>query len=350
MSATVDVKRQLNLDLLRITACFLVILLHVANAYWGWGDMYQPGWTGITTYTLFTRCCVPIFVMISGKLFLSRNTFPISKLLLQYVLKLVILYTVWGLLYALDDAGLKVIFSGSWQEIFNLFITSPKYHLWYLPMQTCVYLMIPVFWAVAKYADGKYLEYICILACVFNVVNTIIWVFNPTSSYANSFLGYFASYIALFYIYFLLGYYLSTKKLDKVKVWHCLFVYAASSMIATVYTVWSSRSSRIYDASLLDVYPTTSFIASIALFVAFQKMHFVFSENAGKVIAVISRCTLFIYLFHPFVLDRLQRVGIDGVMFNPWVCIPVVSLIIFVICLLPALVLTRIPVINKWLL
>lgn len=350
MASAVGAKRQFNLDLLRIAACYLVIMLHVAGAYWGSGDMYLPGWTGMTTYAVFTRCTVPLFVMISGKLFLERKEIPVSKFLSNYVLKLVVLYVVWGLFYAVDDIGLNAVFQNSGRSVYTQFTTAPKYHLWYLLMQTAVYLMLPVFWAVAKYEEGKYLAYICILICAVNVVGATIWAFIPTAHLLGTIMGQCGSSLAIYYGYFLLGYYVCTKKLDNVKIWHCLLVYVLSFSIATVYTVWSSRTRGEYEIRLLANYPITTFAASVAMFLAFQKMNFHFSERAGAVIQAVSRCTLFIYLFHPFVLDRLRQVGVDAVMFNPWGCIPVVSAVIFVICLIPATVLIRIPAVNKWLL
>ena len=351
MSNAVAVKRQTNIDLLRITASFFVVLIHVACAYWGWCDMYQQGWTGIAVYATFTRVCVPLFVMISGKLFLARNNaVPISKLLLNYVLKLVVLYIVWGLLYAIDDLGVNVLLSKDWIDIPKHFATSPKYHLWYLPMQTLIYLMLPLFWALAKHEQGKYLGYVCAIICAFSVINATLKLFVPMDTYVSSFLGKYYSGLDVYWLYFLLGYYVSTKKLDKLKTWHCLMVFVISMTIATVYTAWSSRTNGGYDNRLLESYPITTFVATIALFLAFQKMPCNFSQRTGKIISVVSRCTLFVYLLHPFVLDRLSMLGLNAVTFNPWICCPVVAAIVFVLCMIPALVLTKIPFVNKWLL
>ena len=351
MSNAVVVKRQTNIDMLRITACFFVVLLHVAAAFWGWSDMYQTGWMGIAVYVTFPRCCVPLFLMISGKLFLEKkNEIPIPKLLRNYVLKLVILYIAWGLFYAADELGRDVLLSGECLEVLKYFIISPAFHLWYLPMQTCIYLMIPVFWTLAKYEKGKYLGYTCALTCVFGVLYDTITLFVPTENYVCEFLGYYSTFFSVNCAYFLLGYYLSTKKLDKLKSWHCLLAYVIAAAAAMVYTAYASRSSGVYVDKLLENFVITTFVAAIALFLAFVKMPCNFSERTGKTIAVVSRCTLFIYLAHPFVQDRLDWLGVNAVTFNPWICVPTVAVLIFVICLIPALVLTKIPVVNKWLL
>ena len=351
MSNAVAAKRQTNMDLLRITASFLVILLHVASAFWGWGDMYRPGWMGIATYAVMTRCCVPLFLMISGKLFLERNNaVPIRKLLLNYTLKLVVLYVAWGLLYAVDDLGLHVLFSENWLDVPWYFATSPHYHLWYLPMQTCIYLMLPIFWALAKHEKGKYLGYACAMICAFRVVYETLELFVPMGDAVSSFMGRYDSFLSVYCAYFLLGYYVSTRKWEKLKVWHCLAGFLVSMGAAAAFTIISSRMSGVYDDRLVENYQITTFIGTISLYLAYLKMPCNFSQRTGKVISMVSRCTLFIYLFHPFVLTRLDWFGINAVTFNPWICVPVVTVGIFVICLIPALVLTKIPVVNKWLL
>ena len=344
-------KRQSNIDLLRITACFMVVLLHVAGAYWGWGDMYRTGWTGIATYAVVTRSCVPLFVMISGKLFLERNSMvPLRKLFLNNVLKLVVLYVVWGLFYAVDDLGVRTVLAGGWRELPRQFASAPYYHLWYLPMQTCLYLMLPLFWAVAKHDQGKHLGYVCAVLCAYSIVNDTLMLFVPANELLASFLGKYVPNQELYWAYFLLGYYVSNKKWEKLKAWHCLLAFFVFAAAAAAYTIWSSRTSGVYDNKLLDSYPLTTLVAAVALFLAYLKMPCNFTQRTEKTVRVISRCTLFIYLIHPFVLGRLNWLGINAEIFNPWLSVPVVAVIAFVLCLIPALVLTRIPVVNKWLL
>lgn len=351
MSDKMAAKRQSNIDLLRITACFMVVLLHAAGAFWGWGDMYRTGWTGLATYAVVTRSCVPLFVMISGKLFLERNSMvPLRKLFLNNALKLVVLYVVWGLFYAVDDLGVRTVLAGGWRELPKQLASAPYYHLWYLPMQTCLYLMLPLFWAVAKQDQGKHLGYVCVVLCAYSIVNSTLKLFVPTNAYWVSFLGEYNIKLEAFWAYFLLGYYVSTKKWEKLKVWHCLLVFLVSAGAAAVYTIFASRASGVYDNKLLENYPITTFLAAVALFLAYLKMPCNFSQRTEKVIRVVSRCTLFIYLIHPFVLERLNWLGIHGEAFNPWLCVPMVAVVVFVLCLIPALVLTRIPVVNKWLL
>lgn len=59
-------KRSIKYDLLRITACFAIVLLHVSNSYWYVVDVDSQEFAAMTVYNSFTRFGVPVFVMLSG--------------------------------------------------------------------------------------------------------------------------------------------------------------------------------------------------------------------------------------------------------------------------------------------
>ena len=95
-------KRRYYLDALRIVAICAIVLLHVAGSYWYQLSVYTSEWQAINLYDCITRWGVPVFVMISGALFLDpAREQPIKKLWTRNIPKLVRLILFWGLLYAL---------------------------------------------------------------------------------------------------------------------------------------------------------------------------------------------------------------------------------------------------------
>lgn len=52
--------------MLRIAACFAVVLLHVSNGYWYVVDINSNDFLVMTIYNSFTRFGVPVFFMLSG--------------------------------------------------------------------------------------------------------------------------------------------------------------------------------------------------------------------------------------------------------------------------------------------
>ena len=65
-------KRCIYFDILRIVACFAVIIIHVCSWYL-YSDINSPNWQVFNFYNSIVKWSVPIFVMISGALFLKAN-------------------------------------------------------------------------------------------------------------------------------------------------------------------------------------------------------------------------------------------------------------------------------------
>ena len=66
-------KRETYFDCLRILATFAVMILHIASQYWYAVDAGTYEWKVFSFYDGMVRWAVPVFVMISGALFLSRD-------------------------------------------------------------------------------------------------------------------------------------------------------------------------------------------------------------------------------------------------------------------------------------
>lgn len=133
-------KRCFYLDLLRIIATFGVIFIHLSmdTTYWYISILYDG----------MVKWSVPIFVMISGALFLNpRKDMPVSTILNKYVKRLLLAYLFWYLFYCLFKIISCSIESNS-LELSSLSF-APRFHLWFLPMLMCVYLLIPILKKIA---------------------------------------------------------------------------------------------------------------------------------------------------------------------------------------------------------
>ena len=90
--------RVVKYDILRVAACFSIVLLHVSASYWSVVDVQSREFLVMTVYNSLTRFAVPVFFMLSG-LFLvtpERENVAVGK----RVLKLVALFYVWSAFYA----------------------------------------------------------------------------------------------------------------------------------------------------------------------------------------------------------------------------------------------------------
>ena len=63
-------ERKTYCDYLRVAATFAVVVLHVAASKWSAADVNGATWKAFNFYNSAVRWGVPIFIMISGSLFL----------------------------------------------------------------------------------------------------------------------------------------------------------------------------------------------------------------------------------------------------------------------------------------
>ena len=88
-------KRMLHYDLLRILAAFSVVMLHSASQFWYTLPVTDKDWLIMNSYDSLVRFGVPVFVMISGALFLSDDKkTDIKRLYTHNILRLLIIYIV----------------------------------------------------------------------------------------------------------------------------------------------------------------------------------------------------------------------------------------------------------------
>ena len=95
-------ERRWELDIIRIIACAMVVVIHVA----GYGmEIMNPetwNWQVRNLIVSMTKCTVPIFFMMSGVLFLNREI-SIKQLYKKYISHILMLWLIWSSFYAAID-------------------------------------------------------------------------------------------------------------------------------------------------------------------------------------------------------------------------------------------------------
>lgn len=343
--------RRLNIDYLRVTACLMVIFLHLSTQFWHVTDVQTGEWAIYNLYDCIVRSAVPLFFMISGMLFLEKNKIPPLKVLFKKnILKIFVIYVFWSYLYAVDSVGLN--------NFLNLkkvlyYMVYPKYHLWYLPVLIAMYLILPVFWTIVKYEDGKYLKYVCTMFFLFAIVkqtfNQIPLLDYPFNEYFDSFNFAFTGYTG----YYLFGYVLDHYKdyFKKIPTSVLFFLFIALVLTASELNLLYARSI-VKPTTLFYKNNVFVFFEALTLFMIFLRLPRIqMFEKYPSFVLKVSKNTLFVYLFHVFVIEKLNMYfHVNVLSVTPIISIPVLTLIIFFICQIVAEILNKIPLINKWLL
>lgn len=125
------------MDILRIFACLMVVLLHVAATYMRPFDsecFNMSEWRIASVFNSTTRWTVPVFVMISGAFMLSKDI-PIDRIFKKYIFRLVTVLVIWNIIYNFElifnEFTLKKIIS-------CILLPHKSYHLWFIYMLTTV--------------------------------------------------------------------------------------------------------------------------------------------------------------------------------------------------------------------
>lgn len=233
-----EIKKRENIgwvDLLRVIACFLVVLSHCCDPFVAQFDNDRSAFlTGAFTGS-FVRACVPLFVMMTGVLlfpvrlgmseFYKKRIGRIIVPLIFWSLALPILYYIY-LNYMVTTQSPSIVQENfTWNTALNkmyTFIFNFNYDttpLWYLYMLVGLYLVIPVFgsWLnQASQKDIKQFLYIWGIALVLPYIKMVAPLLGYTGNYGN--MGLFGVcdwndygtfyYVSGFIGYLILAYYL----------------------------------------------------------------------------------------------------------------------------------------------
>lgn len=142
--------RNHNIDILRIIACFLVVMAHMSSNVLV-QSVFSLGWTVSHVYNSIGHVGTILFLFISGTLLLSENYhFSVKRFYLQNFLTLFVSYYAWIVLYHVY--GLVIRGNLSWPHIkdaiINIIRGEAGYHFWYVPMMLGIYLLLPVLRAI----------------------------------------------------------------------------------------------------------------------------------------------------------------------------------------------------------
>lgn len=339
-------KREYNMDVLRILACFMVVVLHTSAQNWDTVSFTSFEWKAFNFYNAMVRSAVPIFFMISGKLFLSRETLSIKNLFLKNWLKLALVYLLWSVLYAVDRIGLAAMFNDFRFYEFASVVVSSKYHLWYLPELLSVYLMIPVLFALKNRKDETILSYVCLMIFLFIIVRTSILtfvqhelvtvLFRKVSFGWGSCCGYF-----------ILGYVLerNQERFQRIKTPMLIGLFTLLGVGTAVGAYLYSAAKGVASAELYNDIFLSNYFEAVVLFLLFLRLPAEkISQPMKKAVQKLSKYTFFVYLIHPFVLEHLP---IHTLSFHPWLSVPVIAAVVFTLSMCAAWVIDRIPGVRK---
>lgn len=351
-------KRILSYDLIRITAVFMVVMIHV-SAY-----MVTYFKTGASNPTFLTgnifnglgRAGTPMFLMLTGALFLDeKKPFDTKRFFKKSFLPICLLLIFWQILYSAWRALILPQLKGStgtFEKFLELLLrpSGPSAHLWYLYMLIGAYLAIPILRLFVKKENKSYILGIIILAIVAQFVVQTAAVFTRETQYTVSdyatklHLEYATGYVP----YMLIGWYLTTFQLSKKA--RLLMIGAGAAAVAFIILIVQSCIDNISDIRdyMVEMNTLPALIYGCGVFTLINSICGKRETKSGLV-RVFSSCSFGIYIIHIIMLD-LVLLHMPYKVFNeqhPLLYIFILYTLCLVLSFVIVFILTRIKGIRK---
>ncbi len=332
-------------DALRVFASLAVMVLHLAAQHWADADISGAAWRAFNGWNAAVRWCVPVFVMISGALFLERPM-TLKKLYGKHVVRVAVAFVFWSGLYAFVSARRYPL--ERWQ-IISEFVRG-HYHLWFLYMIAGLYLIVPLLRQLA--ASEQTVRCFLLLSLVFGFALpelaslSAVYTYHLGTDLQVALQTVDLRFVMGFSGYFMLGFWLNRRTLSKREE---LAIYALG-VLGFLFTLLGTQviSNRTGAANvLLYGYCTVNVLCEAAAVFTLFKQH---CNVSSRLLRTLSAASFGAYLIHALIIDTLQfRFGFDTLAFPPLFSIPILSAVTFVSAYAAALLLRKIPVIRDYL-
>lgn len=327
------------LNNLRATATIAIIFVHVSNYVvqnFDSNDVSMSWWTGNIYNSLF-RIGSPIFVMITGTLFLSKDI-QIKPFIHRRFIRVCIPFLFWSaiyiFIYILKNKNFTMPEIS--ETIFSKLTNGAQYQMWYIYLILGLYLFIPILSKWIRNCTEKEIIYFLVIWLVasFFDIGGLLRSYFPKIE-----LSYFTGYIG----YLVLGYYLSTKSFGKEKniKMISLLLYFIGIMITIFGTYFISIKENGYDEFFKRHFMLNSLLSIIGVFL-FVKSINITNPVLLKGISIVNKYSYGIFLSHPLALTILRTTNIHT-SFNPIWGIPTMVLLALIISIIITVTINKLP-------
>ena len=305
--------RNASMDLLRVIACIMVVLVHV-NVSWKYLSIDSLQFKTAIIYDCFCRGAVLIFFMLSGAF--GRST-DIKKGVKKAV-HFTVIFILISMFYSISDAILGLT-EGSSITIDGLLdgFFSYKYHLWFLPSFIFLLFVSPFINRLFNSDKGRIVIWCYLVIWIIfgvllktvqvatdgvaglNMIDRVVSGMKFSTVLSQSPIGCYC-----------LGRLFAEKKRSAKGNWSLFILALAASIIIGALTFSYSHKMGSFDYRWMN--DTTILILMQAI------GWFCFASTitvSGKSVALIEKIaptTFGIYLIHPFFIDWLTRIKIFG--------------------------------------
>ena len=345
-------QREYYIDVARVLSMISVILIHVGAINWYDAPFSMYPWGVLNLFDILARYCVPVFLMISGYLFLDpRRNIPIKKIYTRYLPRLLAAFLFWAFLYALitsgfitqrtlsNGVGIKLVQDTFWGH----------YHMWYMYIIIAMYILTPALRAIAK--DRRALKYFLFISYIISyLIPTIMMIPKIYEIVGRYFNRLEFSFVSGYVFYYVSGYWLATEEFTALQK-RIIYILGAIGCLGTVITTTAYVLIMQYPDSTYHEYYTAGLpLYSMAAYLFFRERF----KNVNpyskpmKFVLWLSKLSFGVYLAHDFGLIVFKKIGLTPAICTPFISMPLLTLLDLIITVSVVWTVSRIPVLKKW--
>ena len=352
------INRLFWVDLIRIVSVFLVIVVHAGDyalGYWGKFPFRNGAilswWISAAAWNSLARAGVPLLFMASGYLLLQTSD-DIPVFFKKRFVKVFVPLMAWSVFYIWWKgfyAGVPSLLDGSYFT-FHYFVTGPVYYtLWFLYVLIGLYLIAPVFRPLARSVTSRESAYILLLWGVTMILSLIARISGWSITL------FVQPYISGYLGYFLAGYILGQGNLPR---WSIYASTVAIIVIVTGMSAWMYLEVTIGNGDksfILDYLSLHVCGLSVACFILLKNVGLVLADKfpvkLQTAVSYLAKLSFGTYLVHDIFLyalaNRWLGVKINAMSGSPFIGIPLMVSISFVLSLALVTLLQQIPLVRR---
>lgn len=302
------------------------------------------GWKECLVIEVLCYFAVPIFVMLSGATLLKyRERYTTKEYFIKRAKKILVPWVIWSLItYIIQNKNLNLL------NFANKFIYGGiEATYWFFPLIIYLYCLIPIFSILTEKEEYRKIMwgivvFIFAIQSVFQPILSMLHIKFPTI------LNYMTGQNA-YIIYILLGYLLSTTKLNK-KNKGTIYILAIMAVITRyLYTMFASMNSGTLNKDSWGYTTFSGLFPAIAVFIFIKDINWEEILNRLKIkpiyISNLAKCSFGIYLIH--VLVRSKIVPLLSINTQSYFGRLIFPILLYSICAIMVYFIKKIPILRK---
>lgn len=334
--------RIIYFDILNIIACIAVLYLHCNGAVHSFSDTRL--WKESLVIEVLCYFAVPIFIMLSGATLLKyRERYTTKQYFLKRAEKILIPWVIWSLItYIIHNKNLNLLNFG------NSFIYGKIESVyWFFSLIIYLYCLIPVLSILTEKEEYRKIMW-GIVGFIFVIQSLLQPIFKMIHIPFPTILSYMSgqsSYI----IYLLLGYLLSTTKINKKQKGLVYFLAIISLLTRYLYTMFLSINTGKLNSDSWGYTAFTGLFPTLAVFILIKDINWEKIFNKSKIkscyVSKLASCSFGVYLIHMLIKGKVTSfLAMDTQSHFYRLVFP---LILYIICTTIVYIIKKIPIVKK---